>query len=237
METLLALPEVSRRSPGGLPEVSRRSPARTICVSPKKLNRFAPNRVTLLVMPMSKKELDAFRQAITRGPDRSPLFWWLVEQHDELTADGAAGRQDWKRHCATMARDGVVDAKGKPPNIEAARKAWQIVRKEVATGRAKRPATSESPPTARSRQQGNCSPPITAARASAQLQPPVPTIRGYDLDEELPPRRPMAEPGAGSDGTPEKKMTIADLSPEGRAKIERLRQQFAETDRKRFGSF
>jgi hypothetical protein len=189
-------------------------------------------------MPMSKKELDAFRRTIARGPYKSPLFWWLVEQYDELTAEHAASRQDWKRHCATMARDGVVDAKGNPPNPEAARKAWQVARKEVAAGRAKRPPPPQPKPAARSRQRGDWSPPVTAGEAPAPVVAAYRPISEPIRSEEGPsPRQaepaPSLPPASSATGS----SPLDDLPPEAKAKIDRLRQAFAETDRKRFGRF
>jgi hypothetical protein len=222
-------------SPGGLPEVSRRSPEALPLRGQEKNIAVRAGRKHLLRMPMSKKELHSFRVAIKRGPDRSPLYWWLVEQYHELTGDGSSRRQDWTDHCKRMARLGVVDANGKPPNIEAARKAWQVVRKEVAAERARRlaPIPRERSTT---RNSSLREPPLAAlpwaapeARAGP-LKDPAP-------DEELPQRQPSSvtpvQPPIGTPGpsAPE------ELSPEVKAKFDKLRRQFAETDRKRFGSF
>jgi hypothetical protein len=183
---LSPLPVLSRSFLNPLPLLSVRQERRR-----KNSQSFAPEPERLVIMTMSKKELDAFRRTIVSGPYKSPLFWWLVEQYGELTADGASSRQNWSRHCETMARDGVVDARGKPPNVEAARKAWQVVRKEVAAGRVRRPVESEPPPPRkpsvephRSRQRENWQPPVTRAEkpVSARPAPPVPTQQG---DEHL----------------------------------------------------
>ena len=61
--------------------------------------------------------------------------------------------------------------------------------------------------------------------------------RNYDHDEEELPPRAAPDPAQPAAGASQKKMTIDDLSPEARAKIDKLRRQFAETDRKRFGGF
>ena len=172
------------------------------------------------------------KRKIRHGQGRSTLFVWMVDHHADLMTKDRSGRMPWIDLCADFVHLGLTDGEGKLPTPKRAGATWRAVCAEV-EAQAKRARREEHPasPVHRSRQQ-DWQPPLAASGAHA-----VPTIRGYDLDEELPPRRPMAEPSAGSDGAPEKKMTIADLSPEGRAKIERLRQQFAETDRKRFGSF
>jgi hypothetical protein len=230
MESLLALPLVSRCTPGSLPLVSRFDGQ----THQKKNRPLAPEAGTVARMPMSKKELDAFRRTIVRGPYKSPLFWWLVEQYDELTTEDAASRQDWRRHCATMARDGVVDAKGKPPNPDAARKAWQVVRREVAAGRAKRPL-SETNLGARSRSRADWSPPMVRA-ASPTAGIGTRLEHNIHLERQPPPRVDPVPATLQPTNTTERS-PLDDLPPEAKAKIDRLRQAFAETDRKRFGRF
>jgi hypothetical protein len=241
--TPLALPLLSRSSPASLPLLSRFSPG-SLPPRPgeatKDLSVVRTRTRQICFMPMNKKELDAFRRTIFSGPYKSPLFWWLVERYDELIADGASNRQNWKRHCETMARDGVVDAKGKPPNAEAARKAWQVVRKEVAAGRVKWPFTREPPPreTAvaphRSRRSSDWQPDI---RPSVS-QPPLVSapVRQQEPSRE-PPQMPIQGASPISASVNPAKSKLDNLPPDVKAKFDKLRQSFAETDRKRFGTF
>ena len=45
-------------------------------------------------MPRIKQGLKAVLTSIEHNPDRSTLFWWLVEHHDEVSAkaNGSSGR-------------------------------------------------------------------------------------------------------------------------------------------------
>jgi hypothetical protein len=170
---------------------------------------------------------------------RGAIYKWLHRKHSVVKKGFKKTNASWDSVVDSMIEEGVTGRGDARPNSKSVARVWVRVCEDIA----QEGQVREKPraPQNRSRPGSGWQPPVAAASRVptrvAPFQPPVPTIRGYDPDEELPPRRPMAEPSAGSDGAPEKKMTIADLSPEGRAKIERLRQQFAETDRKRFGSF
>ena len=76
----------------------------------------------------------AILKTIARGEDRSPLFWWMVENHDRISA--AAGRRiHWKGVCAEAAAHGLTDAEGKSPSEATARQTWRRARQAVAEGR------------------------------------------------------------------------------------------------------
>jgi len=237
---LLSFPVASRCLPVGVPVPSRWHPSDTPKKGLRKTAPFAPAGRIVGRMPMSKKELDSFRRDIARGPYRPPLFWWLLEHYDELTAEHASTRQDWISHCKRMAGQGVVDARGQTPSCETARKAWQKVRKEVAAGRVKRPGDTV-PPTPPSRQRADWQPPV----ADADRTIPALRYRRDDLEEEPPARRSVALPpsqappsfppvGANSSASLKQE---EELSPHAEAQLKKLDLLFAKTDRKRFGSF
>jgi len=78
-------------------------------------------------MPRDRKGLRAVLNEITQSADRSPLFWWLVEHHDELATAASGRRLQWARLCTRFA-----DATGKPASVQTARVTWHRVKLSVA---------------------------------------------------------------------------------------------------------
>ena len=75
--------------------------------------------------------LQAILREITRNPERSDLFRWMVEHHTELI-DAAKGRRlRWRSLCERFAQLGLSDMNGKPPTPATARKTWQRARAAV----------------------------------------------------------------------------------------------------------
>jgi hypothetical protein len=72
--------------------------------------------------------------------DRSPLFWFLVEQHDELVEHAAGKRMRWDTLCKHFAEHGLTDRRGAQATPETARKTWQRARQFVAQVRARKQA-------------------------------------------------------------------------------------------------
>jgi hypothetical protein len=65
---------------------------------------------------------------ITHSADRSSLFWWMVEHHDDL-CDAAQGRRlQWAPLCAQFAELGLTDATGKPASVRTVRETWKRAR-------------------------------------------------------------------------------------------------------------
>jgi hypothetical protein len=160
----------------------------------------------------------------------------MVEHYADLMTKGRSGRMPWVELCVDFAVLGLEDGRGKTPTPKRAGETWREARAEVKAAAARaEAATRSAPPVHRTRRQPDWQPPLTSPSESSPR--PVPTIRSDDLDEEVaPPRRPVEAPAQAAPGAA-KPMTIEDLNPEARAQIERLRQDFAETDRKRFGRF
>ena len=106
-------------------------------------------------MGKCRTDLDAILKDIVEGPQRSTLFYWLVEFHDEI-AQAAAGRFiRWEPLRVRFAELGLTDGDGKPATAETARTTWFKVRKEVrkrrtlhATGMLSRPAAGPPRPPA-----------------------------------------------------------------------------------------
>ncbi len=76
------------------------------------------------------KGRDAILEQIARPKTRSPLFWWLLENHDlvQNTADGR--RLNWGDLCLSFAAQGMTDRNGKAPTETTARQTWWRVRNE-----------------------------------------------------------------------------------------------------------
>lgn len=83
-------------------------------------------------MELSKRQLRTYLLTVSRGADRSPLFWWMVEYYAD-TANAAQGRRmPWAALCDQFAVFGLTDGHGNPPSPEAARRTWRLVRMEMA---------------------------------------------------------------------------------------------------------
>jgi hypothetical protein len=86
-------------------------------------------------MSRNSKGLRGVVREITHGANRSSLFWWMVENHDQLASAVEGGRLQWTRLCALFAKLGLTDANGHAPSEQTARKTWQRVRRAVAKAR------------------------------------------------------------------------------------------------------
>lgn len=76
----------------------------------------------------SAKESRNGLAAVAASSRRSPLFLWMVDQHDELIRLGAAGGFSWRVLCSVATELGLADKKGQPPSPETARKTWRRAR-------------------------------------------------------------------------------------------------------------
>jgi hypothetical protein len=81
----------------------------------------------------SKKSIDAMLQRVARPAWRSPLFWWLIDHHDELRqAEVNTGRGvTWQSLCEDFPDQGITLADGRPVTPATAKRTWQRVRKEI----------------------------------------------------------------------------------------------------------
>jgi hypothetical protein len=69
-----------------------------------------------------KKAMDPF--------ERTPLFRWLFENHEQMKAVAAERRLEWTVLCQQFAAQGLTDATGRTPSPSTARKTWFRVRRE-----------------------------------------------------------------------------------------------------------
>jgi hypothetical protein len=88
-------------------------------------------------MTRRKRDIRAILRTIEQSEERSPLFWWMVEHHDDMVQASTGTRIRWAAFCAEAARKGLTDTRGRPPTERNARETWLQARKAVAAGRAK----------------------------------------------------------------------------------------------------
>jgi hypothetical protein len=99
-------------------------------------------------MAREQPTLKSVLNEIARSGDRSSLFWWMVEHHDELVTAANGRRMQWRAFCARLRDLGLTDRTGKPASAKVARLTWFRARQEVARARgatAARPARSSYP--------------------------------------------------------------------------------------------
>jgi hypothetical protein len=82
-------------------------------------------------MSSDRKGKDRILEMVARPKVRSSLFWWLLENHDELVeAEGETGLGlRWGELCGQFAELGLADVNGKPATEQTAQKTWWRVRK------------------------------------------------------------------------------------------------------------
>ena len=82
----------------------------------------------------SKKPIEDLLQRVARPAWRSPLFFWLVEHHDELRRNEAeTGRGvPWRELCVQFIELGITLADGRPVKPATAKRNWHRVRRELA---------------------------------------------------------------------------------------------------------
>ena len=161
-------------------------------------------------MSRNSKGLRGVVREITHGANRSSLFWWMVENHDQLASAVGGRHLQWTRLCARFAKLGLTDANGHAPSEQTARKTWQRVRRAVAKARELAAANQSARPQRRypSRISPEWRPPI--ASSSDGPEGPIGSVRTLSL-------KTPARPNAG--GLPETRgdasMEFATIDAEG----------------------
>jgi hypothetical protein len=173
-------------------------------------------------------------------PRNSDLYRWLRDNRRVVSNALKATGAGWDGLLAVVLDAGVTGRHGTPPNERSVRKVWLRVCTDLAAEAAERAATKKGKRQAhRSRQSAwqPVTPPSSgSATASANL-PPKKGAWESSPDEALAPRPPREPSPARASAGDASKLTYDDLPPEAKAQFDRLRQDFAETDRKRFGRF
>jgi hypothetical protein len=83
-------------------------------------------------MARPNRELKSVLHVLECSEERSTLFWWMLDHHDELVAVAAGSRLRWRQLCEGFAALGLKDGKGNVPSREAARRTWLHVREVMA---------------------------------------------------------------------------------------------------------
>ncbi len=95
--------------------------------------------------PTLAKALDT----VEFDPDRSPLFWYLYANHDDLLRKAKGSRIKWIHVCVDLEPLGLLDGKGKPPTPQRASRTFANVRalkaREQAARDKRRPARAREP--------------------------------------------------------------------------------------------
>jgi hypothetical protein len=140
-------------------------------------------------MTISKRELRAMREEVRQGPDRSSLYWWMVDHHAALLAEGKAGRMPWLKLCKRFIAQGLTDGQGKPPTPLRASGTWREATIEVKAA-ADRAAASPPVPSLPSRQRADWQPPVARilppSTRRASPPPAANPIPAQEGDEHLP---------------------------------------------------
>jgi hypothetical protein len=115
-------------------------------------------------MTKTPLDIDAVVKAVTRPNERSTLFRWLYEHHDELVEAVKGKRIIWRAFCALFADAGLVNGNGRTPTERTARETWYRVRREVARQAAIRDTvqTMRSIPAMPSQTPASWQPPVVA---------------------------------------------------------------------------
>ena len=109
------------------------------------LTSFAQGAATVDGMDAKDKILQRMLKDVGRPDNRSPLFWWLLENHDGIIAAAAGQRLRWHTLCAYFETLGLTDTTGKAPTLRNARETWAQVRREVARLRLGEKAAAPTP--------------------------------------------------------------------------------------------
>lgn len=153
------------------------------------------------------------------NPDRSPLFWYLYANHDDLLRKAKGNRIKWAHVCVDLEPLGLLDGKGKPPTPQRASRTFANVRELKAQQQAAR--DKRQPARVREPERGvnaDRPPPVVTAPA-----PPLPV-------PHYPPPPPPMTPAQGTvDQRPHSELSQEERRARTNANVLRLRRRFAET--------
>lgn len=96
-------------------------------------------------MTTRKRDTRAILRIVARSERRSPLFHWMVENHDALIEASRPDGIQWASFCEEAAKRGLTDTRGLPPSMANARKTWAQARRAVREARAELAARPPKP--------------------------------------------------------------------------------------------
>ena len=135
-------------------------------------------------MKTKRAGVRAVLKQVRQRPDRSSLFHWMVQHHDQMLAEADGGKLIWPELCVTFAALGLTNQKGAPANEPTARKTWERARKEVAEKRtrsARAALTGLSPRSLMPSASPRTRTPIETTRSSSSTAPATNTPSAIPL--------------------------------------------------------
>ena len=126
-------------------------------------------------MTKKRADLKAVLKIVERGPGRSTLFYWMLDNHDDLLRVWPRRSIRWAALCAKFDALGLTDTNGKPAKEVTARITWWRVRKEAQE--------------AKDHQKFGIKPTRDRARRAPVAQPGRATGAGAPSGRRLPPHR------------------------------------------------
>ena len=91
-------------------------------------------------MPKQTRTYKAILSEVARG-NRSTLFRWLVNHHDDLIEQAAGKPMRWEPLSKRFAEHGLTDINGQPATPSTARATWFQARKAVAEAKKRKKAS------------------------------------------------------------------------------------------------
>lgn len=122
------------------------------CASHLRQNRVSRDRRGVLAralarqpsaMTDAKPRLTRVARAAGDSPMRSPLFHWLVRNHDRLAPGLSGARTNWIPVVAAAEKAGVTDQRGQPVTVRTLRDTWRKASKHVEEARSSALARKE----------------------------------------------------------------------------------------------
>lgn len=107
-------------------------PRAVLAALPRRLAAVRATAGDTADMSRKHEEVEAVVSYLLQGPERSTLFWWLVEHHDELVEAKGCKRTRWGPLALQLASYGLTDRENKAASPAVVRLTWQRVRKYVA---------------------------------------------------------------------------------------------------------
>lgn len=141
--------------------------------SEKKSVLFATPLFTLLSMDRSSKAVAAAIEEIAKRGERSCLFWWLVEYHDQIRERMARQRISWVAFAEQMTRMGLTDRTGKAATPNTVKTTWHRAKIYVASERTRSPSSATLAASPRSMPSAENARPIPAPSSVWGPQPEI----------------------------------------------------------------
>ena len=159
---------------------------------------------------------------ITQSADRSCLFWWMVENHDELKIRRrrAGSRTSWAALCAEVCRSVcLTDIRGRPASQRAARETWL---RQGARSRCEKAVAAKPPPRVGA---------VYPSRIPKDWRPTVvPPMRRRRTGRRRGYRQPVAKPGVPARAPAVDPPLTEEEEARVEAALDQAREQFREKD-------